>query len=278
MSGYLLKYRFSVLCLILFCLMVFQTINGQWAGDFWEHSAVVRELATHSFSPKHPVLLLDAPHLYYSPYSLAIALVSRTTGLDTVTTLDMVGIANLVFFLFGLRLFVSSLFTENREATSFYALLFILFLWGMSQWSWSGFFNLLSLGYTLPYPSTFAASLIFMAFAMWIWLVKNGNTWWIIPITAASCAVLLTHPLSYIFLATGMVAITVAEQLRFPRALWLMTLVFAVSLLAAAAWPYYPFFTGLLSDSEFSKVLKADSFGLIRRCLCVYCRHSPGCP
>jgi hypothetical protein len=64
MSPYLLKYRFFILCLILFCLMFFQTINGQWAGDFGEHSAVIRELATHPFSPKHPVLSLDAPLLY----------------------------------------------------------------------------------------------------------------------------------------------------------------------------------------------------------------------
>lgn len=262
MIGYLLKYRFFILCLIIFGLMVFQTMNGQWAGDFWEHSAVVRELATHPFSPKHPLFLLDAPHSFYSPYSLGVALISRTTGLGTVTALSVVGIANLAFFLFSLKLFVSSLFPVNKEATSFYSLLFVLFLWGISQWRWSGFFNLLSLSYTLPYPSTFAASLAFMALAMWVWLVKSSNILWLIPITGASCVILLTHPLSYIFLAVGMVAITVAEQTRFPFALWLMLVVFAVSLLAAAAWPYYPFFRMILSDPIYSNYLKADSAGL----------------
>ena len=91
MVVYLLKYRFIVLCSILFVLMVLQAINGQWGGDFWEHAAVVRELATHPFSPKHPILLLDAPHSFYSPYALGIALVSRTTGLDSVTTLSAGG-------------------------------------------------------------------------------------------------------------------------------------------------------------------------------------------
>jgi hypothetical protein len=49
MSGSLVKYRFSILCLILFVLMVLQAINGQWAGDFGEHAAVASELATHPF-------------------------------------------------------------------------------------------------------------------------------------------------------------------------------------------------------------------------------------
>ena len=64
MGAYLLKYRFSILCVILFVLMVFQAINGQWGGDFWEHAGSSCELATHPFSPKHPLLLLDAPHSF----------------------------------------------------------------------------------------------------------------------------------------------------------------------------------------------------------------------
>jgi hypothetical protein len=259
MGAFLLKYRFFILCLILFVLMVFQAINGQWGGDFWEHAAVVRELATHPLSPVHPILLSDAPHSFYSPYALGIALIARTTGLDAVTTFSVAGVVNLTVFLFSLGLFVSVLFPENREATSFYALLFILFLWGMSQYSASGFFNLLSLSYTLPYPSTFAASMVFMALAMWIWLVRDGHVRWIIPIAAVSGVVLLSHPLTYIFLAVGLVAILVAEQPRLRPALWLMMLVFAASLLAAAVWPYYPFFKMILFDPAYNNYLKTDS-------------------
>ena len=129
----------------------------------------------------------------------------------------------------------------------------------MSQYSASGFFNLLSLSYTLPYPSTFALSMVFIALAMWIWLVRDGHFRWIIPIAGVSGLVLLTHPLTYIFLAVGLVAIMVAEQLRFGLAFWLMMLVFAVSLLAASVWPYYPFFRRALSGSEFINVSKAAS-------------------
>jgi hypothetical protein len=259
MGAYLLKHRFFILCSILFVLMVFQTINGQWGGDFWEHAAVVRELATHPLAPKHPILLFNAPHLYSSPYALGVALLSRISGLDTVVTLSLVGIANLVFFLFSLRLFVSSLFPEDSDVTSFYALLFILFLWGASQYCASGFFNLLSLSYNLPYPSTFSVSTVFVALAMWIWLVRDGLVRWIVPIVGMSAVVLLTHPLTYIFLAVGLVAILIAEQPRGGLPFLLMMLVFTVSLLAAVIWPYYPFFRGVLSESEFTTVSKVTS-------------------
>ena len=199
------------------------------------------------------------PIHFIPPMPLGLLSSPGPLGWIVVTTLSLVGIANLILFLFSLRLFVSALFLENREATSFYALLFILFLWGMSQYSASGFFNLLSLSYTLPYPSTFALSMVFIALAMWIWLVRDGHLRWIIPIAGMSGFVLLTHPLTYIFLAVGLVAILVAEQPGFRLALWLMMLVFAASLLAAAVWPYYPFFRMILFDPAFNNYLKTDS-------------------
>jgi hypothetical protein len=79
MITYLPEYRFSILYLILFVLMLFQAINGQWMGDFGDHAAVVSELATHPFSPKHPLILLDALHSSYSPYALGTAFISRIT-------------------------------------------------------------------------------------------------------------------------------------------------------------------------------------------------------
>ena len=259
MSIYLLKYRYFILCFVLFVLMVFQAINGQWGGDFWEHAAVVRELATHPRSPMHPILLLHAPHSFYSPYALSVGLISRVTGLDSATTLSILGIANLFLFLFGLNLFISSLFPENSDAASFYALLFILCLWGTSQYCTSGFFNLLSLSYNLPYPSTFAASMVFAALAMWIWVLRDGQVRWIVPIAGASCIVLLTHPLTYIFLAVGLVGILVSEQTRFGLPLYLIILVFAVSFVAALLWPYYPFLRMIFSDPVYNNSLKADS-------------------
>jgi hypothetical protein len=61
----LVKDRFIILATLLFGLMFLITIRGQWAGDSWEHSAVVRELATNIFNPHHPQLLLNTPHAFF---------------------------------------------------------------------------------------------------------------------------------------------------------------------------------------------------------------------
>jgi hypothetical protein len=84
MGVYLLKCRFFILCSSLFVLMVFQAINGQWGGDFGEHAAVGRELATRPLHPVPPILLLDAPQSFHCPYALGITIISRTTGLASL--------------------------------------------------------------------------------------------------------------------------------------------------------------------------------------------------
>jgi hypothetical protein len=247
LTSYLLRYRYSLSSIALILLMVSHTLNGQWIGDFWEHSAVVRELATNPFSPNHPQLLTDSPHAFYSPYSLGVAFVSRIMDLDPVTTLSMAGIVNLVFFLVSLRIFVLSLL--NREATAFYALLFTLVLWGASAWFYSGFFHLEVLGYVLPYPSTFAVSLVFMALSMYILLVRIGNRLWYIPISVVAILVLLTHPPSSILMFVGLMSLSIGLRCS-PLGFVALIGVFVFSLLVAAIWPYYPFARLILSESS----------------------------
>ena len=99
--------------------MCLGTRNQQWIGDFWEHSAVVRELATHILHPKHPQLLSDAPHAFYTPYTVMVALLARTLRLSAVTALSIMGLFNLLLFFLGLRLFVRSIALKHRIATAF---------------------------------------------------------------------------------------------------------------------------------------------------------------
>src|SRR5918911_3414862 len=75
------RHRYLLLSLALVALMTSQTLNQEWSTDFWEHSAVVRELATHLLHPRHPLLLVGSPHPYYSPYMLAVAALSQLLDL-----------------------------------------------------------------------------------------------------------------------------------------------------------------------------------------------------
>jgi len=228
--------------------MTFHTLNGQWVGDFWEHSAVVRELATRPFSPDHPQLLADLPHAFYSPYHLGIALISKLVDLDPVVAFSAAGLVNLTLLLISLNKFVSLLL--NREGVGFYAWLFILLLWGDSPWGYSGFFHLQVLGYVLPYPATFASAITFMALAMYICLVRSENRLWLLPILVVAILVLLTHPLTFIVMFIGLVSISVGVRSLPLINYVLLICVFAISLLAAAAWPYFSFAELVLSESS----------------------------
>ena len=161
-----LTHRYAALCVALWALMLVQTTRGQWVGDFWEHSAVVRELATHLAHPRHPQLLLDAPHAFVSPYSVGVALLARGLGGNVVLALALAGMVNLVLLLVGLWLFVVAVAPKHAAATAFYTLLLTLLGWGAGVWYFSGFFHLGVIGYVLPYPSTFAMGLTLMA--LWV--------------------------------------------------------------------------------------------------------------
>ncbi len=247
-TSYLLRYRFFLLSLILSVFMVFHTVNGQWIGDFWEHSAVVRELGTHPFSPKHPQLLLDAPHAFYSPYTLAVGCVSSVLRLSPVATLSLFSIFNLLLFLFSLRLFV--LLLLDSEATAFYTLLFTLLLWGGAVWGYSDLFHLKACAYIRPYPSRFAISLALIGLSMYVLHARSGNRLWLIPVVVVNVVVMLTHPLTFNLMVVGVVSLSLGLR-RLPSVDYgLLAGVFILSLLVAAAWPYFPFVKLVLSDSE----------------------------
>ena len=96
MISNLINYRYYIISLFILSLLFLYTSNGQWVGDFWEHSAAVRELATNPLSPRHSQLLLDKPHALFSPYSLGVTYFSRVAKIDAVTALSITGIFNLI--------------------------------------------------------------------------------------------------------------------------------------------------------------------------------------
>ena len=246
----LLKSRYSILCLLIFSVMALHTLNAQWVGDFWEHTAVVRELTTHLLHPRHPQLLLNVPHAFYSPYMLLVAFMARLFSLDAVTALSIMGLFNLILLLLGIKMFVSALVPEHQDTTAFYTLLLTLFLWGSDAWLFSGFFHIGNLGSVLPYPSTFATALSLIALGLYPSQIDSKRKTGLLAIFLISIIILITHPISYIFLAVGLVSQTVASK-SFTKSsiLWIGGLL-GLSLLAAVFWPYFPVLDFFLNESR----------------------------
>jgi len=208
LAAWLLKYRYLCLSAVVFTLMCVSISKQYWVDDFWEHAAVIRELAAHPLHPQHPLLALDAPHALFTPYALFWGIFARLTHFSPIKTLSIAGIINCLLFLVGLYLFISAIAAKDRDGVAFYSLLFILLLWGPLAWNFSAFFHLRELGYILPYPSTFSMALAFMILAMNKRRIDTQREIWLLPIWLLSTLVLLSHQFTFIFLASGLLAMT----------------------------------------------------------------------
>jgi hypothetical protein len=235
------EQRYLVLCGVLLLLVVSYLSKGRWPGgiDLWEHSAAAREFATRPLSPRHPLLSVDAPHQFQNPYLFAVGMFSRLTGTSVITAMNVASVFNLILLCVGLRLFLRRIST--RKHVDFYALLFILFLWGPGAWFFSGFLHFNVFALVLPYPSTFSKGVVFLALWAHTRYLDSPDVKRLIPPLLLGSLLWLTHPVDGIFLAVGMVALagTISTDVRKDRKVAITLAVLAASFLLAMAWPYF---------------------------------------
>lgn len=248
-GGTLYRLRFPVLAVLVSIPVAVHSARGHWIGDFWEHSAVVRELATHPLHPRHPLLVIDAPHPLANPYALLVALLSRLTGVSAVIGLAAASIGNLVMLLVALRLFVRRSAPAHADAVCFYLLLFMLLLWGIDPWDYSGFYHVNVILHSLPYPSAFAFWVALLLLALNERRVADGSPRLLLLIVPMSAVVLLVHPPTFLFVAAGLVAMSVDAPRRLTEAL-LAFGALAAAIALALMWPHFPLWTLVTGVSE----------------------------
>jgi hypothetical protein len=235
-------HRYLFLSLALLAIAAAQAVQGHYSlkSDFWEHSAVVRELATHPIHPRHPQVLSDQPDPFFTPYHLLVGLLSRWSGWNPVVALSVAGIANLALLLYALRVFVTVLL--GRSSPAFWTLVFALLVWGVLPPSASGFLNLISLPSVAPYPSTLAYAIALLALAATLRYVRDGRAGWLPALPLAQALVVLIHPLTALGLYVGTLVICVShlDRARWRRCV-LVGIVSALSVSMVIAWPYFSF-------------------------------------
>lgn len=236
-GSWLGRHRYALLAAAVTVLTGIQTLNGQWSTDMWEHVAVVRELIAHPFDPSHPQLLSDATHPDFSPYTVLLGIVGHLFDAGAVTVLSVAAVVNVVLLLVALRALVIEV-TANERAP-FWALLFVLALWGAAPYRYSGFFNLNSIGFTAPYPSTFATAVGFGTLVAALRYARDGARPLLIPVALGTALVTLVHPLSAPWLVLALVAVAFSRMEDLASRLWLAGAV-AVALGLCLLWPYYP--------------------------------------
>lgn len=242
LGQYLQRYQYQLLALLLLYKVVVDATIGIVFGDFWEHSAVVYELIQNPSRPSHPILAVDAAHVFISPYAYLVSGLASLLGLTSIDALVLFGVLNFCLFIHALKFFISSIIGDNdallANQTAFIALLLILFLWGIAPWGYSGFFYFDNLSVVLPYPSTFTIILSFYALAIGFRLRPSGNFLAFATIFFICLFVLLSHPLTFISLALCLLAQSFADGkplVPLIRISILLGLAICIGLL----WPYY---------------------------------------
>lgn len=238
----------------LLALLAVQTWNQQWSTDMWLHLSAVRELALHPWSPNHPVLPTVDPDPYLSPYALGVALLSRVTGWSALTALQVAAVANGALLLAAYRRFVTVV--GGCRAAAPVGLAAVVLLWGPGAWRWSGFLNLGSLGYGLPYPSTFAIALMLLVLAELDLVLRDGpHAARLIGLAVGLALVVLSHPITGIATVLGMACVWIARGRRSPRRADLgLAIALAGAAVLAVAWPHYSVVDLLLDQGDYGPI------------------------
>ncbi|MFG1879260.1 6-pyruvoyl-tetrahydropterin synthase-related protein [Sphaerisporangium sp. NPDC049003] len=256
-GGYLL------LSVIVSAWSAFVAARHAWTGDWHLHVATVRALAQHPLAPEDPLVGGHVRSPYFTPYTLLLALVSRTTGVGPEAVLSWAGVANIGLLLWGMRAFCRRL--GERTATAVLAVVFVLLLWGTRPFAWSGFAPMASLSFTQAYPSTVALALMLACLAVLLRFREEGRLADLARLVVLAALILLVHP----FTAAETAFVATAFLLARPGA-WTRRRLFALAcagigaLALAALWPYAGMSSLARAGSGFSHIhstLVADAFG-----------------
>lgn len=241
--SWVLDHRYGILSAVLFVWMGLKSLGGRWLRDFWMHASCIREFSIRLTDPRHPVVPVDAPFYLMGPYSAFWGAVSRATGWDAVATLGLAGMVNLVILLTGFDRAVRALTRSPDRVASFYALMLAVFSWGSLLWMYSGFLHIRALLYVFPYPSTFACGLTLHALALNRSRLDTGRDGWLAAIGALALVILLSHPLTFVFLVAGMAAMWPQPPYG-PRKVLTHLIrtggTLALAVFAGLTWPHFP--------------------------------------
>lgn len=249
------RVPYLVLAAVLLVLLGVQTLNRQWSSDFFMHTATINALRDDIVDPEHDMTGTDDPSERSNPYMVGLAEVGRVSGLATVTVLQLAGLVNLVAFLVAFELFVTGV--VGRRGVAFYALLATLFLWGLGPWRWSGYLNLNSIGFGLPWPSMFATAVVLLVGWAALRYDVSGSYRWLFVIGVGLTLTALSHPYTFLWGLVMLAALGFHRRLyRRGRVEGLVVAALGTVALVAA-WPYYPFFELTSVDGDYSKVMQA---------------------
>lgn len=230
---------YLVICSVVVVFIGSHTLNQRRQYDFWQHAACIRELAERPLQPEHPIVAIDRPHEFYSPYHVALGWISRFLQIDAIMILSLMTIVNFLLFAVCLWKFVSSYF-GNRQGAPI-SLLLILIFWGFPPLVFSGFPHIQALGDTACYPSFFSLAMLLLVWRLHFLSLTQRSYFYYLPIAFITALVALTHPHTAVSLNIGLGALWIRYGRRNIKDSLALAAVVGIELAAVVLWPYFPF-------------------------------------
>ncbi|MDQ3938659.1 MAG: O-antigen ligase family protein, partial [Chloroflexota bacterium] len=152
---------YASVALVLVGWAVLVIASRYWVSDFYVHMATVRALASDLVRPLDPMVGVAAGSAYFSPYTVGLAVAVRSLGVTPLTAFEVAAVLNFVLLLYAIWRFTRHLGPNRWIPVA--ALVSMGLLWGINSPTWSGFYDLGSVSFTLPYPSLLATALMLLA-------------------------------------------------------------------------------------------------------------------
>jgi hypothetical protein len=221
-------------------------IRLPWQIDLGIHAATLQRWLHDPTPDVHPLIGVATQSPYYSPYMGIWTLVGHVFDLPVLRILRLAGLVNVMIMIGGLWYAVRGL--TIRPWAPVLAVITCGVLWGVQTLSWSGFFSVITVTYSMPFPSFFAT-----AVGLWLWGIAlrcgrarrvGGGQAFAIAVLAAM--IILSHQFTAVGIAVlvGCAALAPLLGSGWPPGgrvryliMWLLTGVAAGVL--CLLWPFY---------------------------------------
>ncbi len=207
-------------------------------SDLWEHSAAIREWMNDLWHPKNPHLVSEAGSPRYMPYYFLLAVMGKILGLEAIAVLKVSALINIALLTLGIFLFFRTYFRSDWAAVI--GLIVLLTGWG-SAWSWSNVYQLRTLPYVAPYPSTFSFALTLVCLWLQTLMLRSENppVKRYIVLAVLVAIVVASHPLTGSFAVASLMLLALFHPgvRKETRASTMIAVAFGLVL--AELWPYY---------------------------------------
>jgi hypothetical protein len=225
--------------------------ENNWGADAWEHHRAIVALARDMVHPGNPTLATSDPSIRYSPYSIALALLVRSTGFDAYSVLGLAAVVNTFLLVSGLYALAKS-FGEERSAPSI--LVVMVTLYGQLP-QYAGSLALADLPWHQVNPSALSIALLLWS----LWALKGLAerrlaVVWVVFIVLATSLTLLSHGMSSVMYVVAFLALALCLPVDARRRALAYSLgSCCIALGLALLWPWYDFWFAVTEkpDNEY---------------------------